>query len=123
MSESVLSQNKFGLQIGPTIEKELPGIVKSGLSKMSPDMQALFEDSYKDRRADPVLRLLLAIFFPIQFILEGRIGLFVLFFLSCIVFIGFVWWFIDVFLVYKRTQSLNRDLAVTILRDIKITNE
>ena len=106
------------LEISPSIADKLPPIVKQGLTKLSPEQQMTFEHEYKRRARNNVLFLVLAILFPIQHFLEGRVGLGILFILS---FGGFwVWWLVDIFLVWGRCNRHNEDLATGILRDMKL---
>ena len=106
------------LHISQSIADTLPAIVKQNISKLSPESQATFESEYKRKKRSPGVFLALAILFPIQFFLEGRVGLGLVFLLS---FGGFGWWWlIDIFLVWGRTKAYNEELASTIMRDLKI---
>lgn len=60
----------------------------------------------------------LAIFFPIQLFLLGKIGLGVVFLIT-----GggvWVWWIIECFLTPKRVREYNGDAASKILMEMKI---
>ena len=106
--------------IAPTIWDTLPSSVKQGITKLSPELQAVFEEEYKRKKKSKALILLLALFFPIQHFLLGKSGLGIIFFLTggglCL------WWIVEWFLAIPRVNNYNEDLAKTIARDIKIMN-
>ena len=62
--------------------------------------------------------LVLAIFFPIQLLLLGKIGLGIVFWLSC-GGLG-IWWLIEIFLTPKRVREFNEDVATKVLTEMKI---
>jgi hypothetical protein len=108
------------LEITPSIADTLPSSVKQALSKLPTEIQSTFEDEYKRKYKNKTVMLLLAIFFPIQHFLLGKVGMGILFFIT----LGglWVWWVIEIFLAIPRTRTFNEDLAKTILRDLKIMN-
>jgi len=78
----------------------------------------MFVEEFSRKSKSPVLMLVLAIFFPIQLILLGKIGLQIAFWFTLG---GFgIWWFIEVCLAMKRTREFNEDVAKGIIRDMKI---
>ena len=108
------------LDITPTIADTLSSSVKQALSKLPSEIQSTFEDEYKRKYKNKTVILLLAIFFPIQLFLLGKVGLGIFFFLTLGGF--YVWWIIEIFLAIPRTRTFNEDLAKTILRDLKMMN-
>lgn len=108
------------LEIRSETARSLPSSVTNALGKMPADQQAVFEEEYVRKRRNSVLMLLLAIFFPIQFFIEGRIGLGILFWLSAG---GFgVWYLLEILTVWGRTKTHNEDTAKSLLRDMRIMN-
>ena len=61
--------------------------------------------------------VLLAVFFPIQLFIFGKLGLGIIFWLT-----GgglMIWRLIEIFLTPTRVQRYNEDLSIEIVRDIK----
>ena len=109
---------KMALQISESIAKHLPPIARNAVGRMDAEQQSVFEETYKRRKRSPVLLLILAIIFPIQHFLEGKVVSGLIFWLTIG---GFgVWWLLDIFMVYGRTRRYNEDLATTTVRDMKI---
>ena len=108
----------MGLVIEPNIEKQLPQSVKIGLSKLTEDSQSAFEFEFKKKRKSAFVTFLLAVFFPIQHFLLGRPWLGFFFWFTGGGF--FVWYVVEIFLSFKRNGDFNKDLAVKLMRDIKI---
>lgn len=105
------------LGISPGIARQLPPAVRRALGRIPAKRQAAFEAAYRQKRRDTLLLGLLAIFFPIHFFFEGRIGLGLLYWLT---FGGFgLWWLIEVITVWGRTARFNEDMATALLRDMQ----
>jgi len=96
------------LEIAPSIADTLPSSVKQALSKLPSEIQSTFEDEYKRKYKNKTVMLLLAIFFPIQHFLLGKVGLGVFFWIT----LGglWVWWFIEIFLAIPRTRTHSRQV-------------
>ncbi|GEN28401.1 hypothetical protein HVA01_20470 [Halovibrio variabilis] len=110
----------MSLEVSSKAADSLPSSVKNALSKLPPSEQSVFEEEFLRKKRNPILMLLLAIFFPIQHFIEGRVGLGLIFWLT---FGGFfVWYFIDIIIIWGRTKGYNEDLAKRSLRDMKIIN-
>lgn len=108
----------MALEIIPSTAKKLPSSVKNALGRMPGEQQAVFEEEYDRKKRNGVLLGLLAIFFPIHFFLEGRVGLGILYWIT-LGGIG-VWWLVEIFTVWGRTAHYNEDAATALLRDMKI---
>ena len=61
------------LEITPSIAEKLPTIVKSALNNMSAEEQMMFQEEYEKKSKSTGLMVFLAIFFPIQLFLLGKI--------------------------------------------------
>ena len=110
----------MALSIASNIKDDLPSSILNAWGKMPPEEQAVFEDEYTRKRRSPVMFLVLAILFPIQFFLEGRIGMGILLWVTMFMGIGLIWWIVDIFMVYGRTKAFNEEVGRTLLRDMKI---
>lgn len=95
----------------------LPEIVKRTVGSMNDEDRLHFERHYLKRRMVTWPLVLLAVFFPIQLFVLGKIGLGIVFWLTAGGF--FIWWFIEIFLTPTRVQQYNEDLSIEIIRDIK----
>lgn len=96
---------------------DLPPPAIAGYQELSPDQQAAFSAHYTSRKRNTALMLLLAIFFPIQLFLLGKIGLGILFWLTAG---GFgVWYVIEWFLTPGRVRDYNARVATDTLSLIR----
>ena len=85
---------------------------------MTDEQKLTFEAEYAHRRKNTALYVVLAIIFPIQLVLLGRLGLQLIFWLT-----GggmFIWWVIEWFLTPKRVREYNDKVATEIARDLSI---
>ena len=96
-----------------------PPIVQSALAKMDETQKLTFESEYASRRKKKGTMVAATIFF-IHFFLYGRIGMGILYLLALCTMVGSVWWVIELFLIGKRLDDHNRELAVNLARDMKI---
>jgi len=109
------------LEIEPKIGSQLPLIVKKALSEMSTEDQLMFQKEFTRKAKSVGGMVALAIFFPIQLFLLGKTGLGIAFLLTA----GGagMWYIIEWFLTPKRVKEYNEELAVEIMRDIKIMSK
>ena len=106
------------LVIEESIVKNLPVLLKEPLSKMPEEKQSIFVEEFKKRSKNSGIMITLAILFPIQLFLLGKIGLGILYYLT---FGGLgVWWILEIFLTPKRVREFNADVGTQILRDMKL---
>ena len=93
-------------------------LVTAALSKMTDEQKLTFYSEYARQKKSAGVYVLLAILFPIQLVLLGRLGLQLAFWFT---FGGlFVWWIIEWFLTPKRVQEYNDTIAVEIARNLSI---
>lgn len=96
---------------------DLPPQAIAGYQELTPDQQAVFSAHYNSRKRNTALMVILAIFFPIQLFLLGKIGLGILFWLTAG---GFgVWYVIEWFLTPGRVRDYNARVASDTLNLIK----
>jgi TM2 domain-containing membrane protein YozV len=96
---------------------DLPPQAIAGYQELTPDQQAVFSAHYNSRKRNTALMVLLAIFFPIQLFLLGKIGLGILFWLTA-GGLG-VWYVIEWFLTPGRVRDYNARVASDTLNLIK----
>lgn len=108
----------MALQIRSSVSKQLASSVSTVVGQMTPEQQSIFEEEYEAKSRNTVLMLILAIVFPIHFFFEDRIVLGVLFWLTVGGF--FIWYVVEILTVWSRTKNHNKDVATTIVRDMKI---
>ena len=108
----------MALQIEASISDNLPTMVKEALSKLPVERQAMFVEEYRRKAKSPGLMLFLAIVFPIQLFLLGKTGLGVAFWFTFGG--GGFWWFVEIFLAMGRTRTFNEDVAMAVVRDLKL---
>lgn len=107
----------MSISVSPTIADTLPSTVKQALGKMPDESQATFEEEYKRKKRNPVT-LLICSLFGIHYFVQGEIGKGLLF--VCTLGGLWIWWTIDIFTTYGKSKRFNDDLAVTIMRDMKV---
>ena len=64
--------------------------------------------------------MIAATLFLLHFFIYGRVGLGILYVLCCFTLIGSVWWVIELFLIGKRLNERNDELAVNLARDMRL---
>ncbi len=111
----------MALEISPSLAKDLPSGVKTGLAKASPELQNMFEEEFKKKKLGVVGRLFFTFFLcPFHFFKYKKPGLFWLYFFI-LGGLG-IWYVLELFLVKKRVVTYNQDLSITLWRDIKMMN-
>jgi len=106
--------------VPPNIFDKLPGMVRSSLSQMSPEKQADFFQEYKRRRKSVATGYLAWLFVGWHYLYIGKLGWQIAFWLS---FGGLIiWWIIDVFRIPSLIRNYNQDIAIDIVRDVKIVS-
>ena len=93
-------------------------LVQSALSKMTDEQKKRFEVEYARRRKNTTLYFVLAVIFPIQLVLLGRLGLQLAFWFTA-GGVG-VWYVIECFKTPERVREYNDDVAKEIARDLSI---
>ena len=95
-------------------------LVQQSLQNLNDIEKQTFQTEYAKQKKTKGLLIVLAIFFPIQLFILGKIGLGIAFWLT---FGGFFfWWFIEIFRTSKRVDEFNDNLAINIIRTIKTPN-
>lgn len=104
-----------------SIWDELPAVVKAALAKLPEDKQELFVEEYKRKRKSVGIAYL-SFIFGLHYAYLGKWGLTLLFWFTLG---GFgLWWLIDLFRTYFMVKNKNRDIAIEVMRTIKmITGE
>lgn len=88
---------------------DLPATAVTAYASLGPEQQAAFNDVYNSRKRSMPLMMALAILFPIQLFLLGKIGLGILFLLTG-GGLG-VWFVIEWFLTPGRVRDYNTKVA------------
>lgn len=96
-----------------------PPIVQNALGKMDEDQQLTFKSEY-DKHKKTLAPMILATVFFIHFFLYGRVGLGVVYVVTMFFTIGFIWWAVEICMIGKRLRDHNDELAVNLMRDMKI---
>lgn len=105
------------LSISPSVADTLTSPVKQALGKMPEESQSTFEAEFTRKSRNPFLLFIFTII-GIHYFVLGEIGKGLFFWLT-MGGLG-VWWLIDLATSFKKTKAFNEDLAVTILRDMKV---
>lgn len=111
----------MSLEIESSIADLLPNMVKTSLAKLSVEHQSQFVEEFKRKRKSYGVMQVLAIVFPIQLFLLGKVGLGIVFIIT-----GggaLIWWVIEIIMTHKRVNDYNNDIATQIMRDMKIMNQ
>jgi len=80
-----------------------PPIVQNALKNIDETQRLTFESEFNQRKRSKGNMIALAIIFPIQLFLLGRVGLGLIFWLTGGGFL--VWWIIEIFLTSSRVDT------------------
>lgn len=97
-----------------TPPNDLPAGAATAFQNLTEDQQMAFNGYYAARRRDTFLMVLLAVIFPVQLFLLGKIWLGLLFWLTGGGFL--IWYFIEWFLTPARVREYNSKVAGDALR-------
>lgn len=111
-------QNK--LYIPQSIMDNLSLLAKKQLSEMTELQQAEFVDSYR-RKAKSTGIGYVCWLFSLHYAYVGQWGLEIIF--LCTMGGFFIWWLVDAFRVPGIINNYNRDVAMDILREIKLMSK
>ncbi|MHC1791782.1 TM2 domain-containing protein [Solidesulfovibrio sp.] len=108
----------MSLAIEPSIAARIPTSAKAALAKMTDEQQMMFVEEFKRRSKSTGLMVFLAIVFPIQLFLLGKVGLGFVFLLTMGGF--WLWYIVEWFLTPGRVREYNADVATKIVMEIKV---
>ena len=102
--------------IPPSINEELPAMVKNELAKLSPQRQEEFLEEYKRKRKKIAVTYMLWIF-ALHYVYLPKWRLQILYWLT----LGglSIWAIIDIFRIPSMVANYNKDVAVDIMRNLK----
>ena len=106
----------------PGISDDLPSMVRTELSKLPAERQSQFLEEY-ERRAKTMWLAYVLWILTLQYAYVGKWGVNLIFWASFFLLIGFVWWVIDIFRVYGMVKNYNRDIAISVMRDLRILTQ
>ncbi|HEX7073534.1 MAG TPA: TM2 domain-containing protein [Hyphomicrobiaceae bacterium] len=110
------------LLIEPELLDKLPQVVKSELAKLPPERQAEFAEEFKRKLASTPAAYLCSLLFC-HYGYLGRWGMTIIMWIASIVtfgIVGLIWWLIDLFRIPRMVANYNKDVAVAVMRDLKI---
>ena len=102
-------------------EPDLPLIASQSLATMPDSDKAIFMNEFMRRKRTTGLAYLLW-FLGFHYAYFKNWTLLVLFWISCFLVVGIIWWIIDAFRIPSMRQSYNQDQALAILKDMKALN-
>lgn len=108
----------MALYIPQCVVDELSLLVKSELSRLTPERQEQFLDEFNHKRKNPWVTLMLT-FTGFHYVYLGGRWALTLLYLFTLGGYGF-WWLIDIVRMYNTTRNFNRDIAIEVLRTLKI---
>lgn len=97
--------------------RHLPPLVLQEIESFSEVQKATFAQLYEQQAKRSETMVLLAVFFPIQFILLKKVGLWVAF-----LFTGGglgIWWIVEWFMTPGRVRAFNSQVAMDIAGQVK----
>jgi hypothetical protein len=111
-----------GLVIPSEIQRELPEMVLKSLADMDPQSQKIFIDEYLRRRTATDTAYILW-FLGFHYAYYKKWTLLVLFWVSCFLVIGLIWWIVDIFRIKDMNQDFNSQTAIEVMKDYKSMNK
>lgn len=97
----------------------IPATMMPVFESLNPDVQVRVERDYERRKKSMVAAYLAWLFLGWHYLYLRRVGMQFAFWLSCLILIGFVWWFVDLFRVAGMVTSMNEDLARQLMVEYK----
>jgi len=104
--------------IPESISDKLPSMVRVELSKLTPEKQSLFLEEFRRKKKNTGIAYLLWFIIGLHYIYLGKIG-WQFFYWITLGGIG-VWAFIDLFRIPGMVNNNNRDVAIDVIRDLKV---
>jgi hypothetical protein len=108
--------------ISSDIKDDLPELVTSSLRDMDQSDQKIFIEEFCRRRRTLGLAFLLW-FLGFHYAYYKKWALFVLFWISCFLVFGLVWWVIDAFRIKSMTKVYNQETAIDAMKDFKLIRQ
>jgi TM2 domain-containing membrane protein YozV len=103
-----------------SISDSLPAMVKVQLIKMTPEQQALFVEEYRRKKKSTGLAYVLWFVIGLHYVYLGKVGWQFFYWLTIAGL--FIWGFIDLFRIHGMVRNYNKDIAMDIFRDLKMTS-
>ena len=116
--ESVSETKGYKQYIPNSIFDNLPSIVKNEIVKMPANKQGLFIDEFYRKSKNKGIAYLLWFIIGLHYIYLDKLGWQLFYWVTLGSFL--IWMFIDIFRIPGMVNDYNDDIAVDILRDIKI---
>ncbi len=105
-----------------SISDSLPAMVKVELIKLPPERQALFAEEYRRKKKSVGMAYLLWFILPLlpfYYVYLGKWGIQII---NWITLRGFlIWAFIDLFRIPGMVGNYNKDIAMDVFRDLKMS--
>jgi TM2 domain-containing membrane protein YozV len=103
-----------------SISDKLPSMVKVELIKMSAERQSLFVEEYRRKKKNTGVAYLLWFVIGLHYVYLGKVGWQFFYWLT----IGgvLIWAFIDIFRIPGMVKNYNKDVAIDVFRDLKMSS-
>jgi TM2 domain-containing membrane protein YozV len=108
------------LLIPQSVKDNLPTAITSSLGQMTSEQQSSFMEEFKRRSKSTGLAYVLWILFGFHYAYLGKWGTQILYWLTGAGFV--IWGLIDLFRIPSIVANKNKDVAMDVLRDIKIVS-
>jgi len=103
-----------------SISDKLPSMVNVELIKMSAEQQALFVEEYRRKKKNTGAAYLLWFVIGLHYVYLGKIGWQIFYWLTSGGLL--IWGFIDLFRIPGMVKNYNKDIAMDVFRDLKMTS-
>ncbi len=106
------------LHIPSSIADRLPSLVRTELSRLSPERQSQFVEEYRRKSKSVGMAYFLWFTIGLHYLYLNKVGTQLFYWFS---FFGLlIWSIIDIFRIPGMVHDYNRDVATDVLRDMKI---
>lgn len=119
MSDMASPAGRFANKRPSRYWSELPPLVQTELSRLSFEDRLIFDKMYGQQAKSIILAYVMWLLCGLHHGYQGRWGKQIVFWLSCFIIIGFIWWLLDFVGLYGDIRKHNQECAVAVLRDIK----
>ena len=118
--ESLMSTQTRMSYLPNSISDSLPSMVKVELIKMPPEKQALFVEEYRRKKKSTGVAYVLWFIIGLHYMYLGKVGW--QFFYWVTIAGLLLWGFIDLFRIPGMVSNYNKDIAMDVFRDLRMSS-
>lgn len=99
--------------------RDLPAVAQASFNGLTEPQRAIFADEYTRHKKDTVGAYVCWFLLGCHYAFLGKWGVQVVFWISCFLVIGWLWWLIDLVRIPGMVKMHNQDAAVAAMQAVK----